>query len=130
MEDISKLIEEFSKNLDKNDIPDNLKDVLNNFNNSTTSNNSNKTNYSTDDSTQNDTSSFNLNNLDINTFLKLNSIMSKMNSKDNPNAKLLLALKPYLKDDKQTKLDQYIQLLNMSSIIEIFKDTDGDKNDK
>ena len=130
MEDISKLIEEFSKNLDKNDIPDNLKDVLNNFNNSTASNNSNKTNYSTDDSTQNDTSSFNLNNLDINTFLKLNSIMSKMNSKDNPNAKLLLALKPYLKDDKQTKLDQYIQLLNMSSIIEIFKDTDGDKNDK
>ena len=129
MEDISKLIEEFSKNLDKNDIPDNLKDVLNNFNNSTTSNNSNKTNYSTDDSTQNDTSSFNLNNLDINTFLKLNSIMSKMNSKDNPNAKLLLALKPYLKDDKQTKLDQYIQLLNMSSIIEIFKDNNGDKDD-
>ena len=123
MEDISKLIEEFSKNLDKNDIPDNLKDILNNFNNSTTADTSDDT------SNQDDTSSFNLNNLDINTILKLNSIMNKMNSKSNPNAKLLLALKPYLKSDKQTKLDQYVQLLNMSSIIEIFKNNDGEKDD-
>ncbi len=47
--------------------------------------------------------------------------MDKMNSKDNPNTKLLQALKPYLKNNKKEKLDQYIQLMNISSIIELFK---------
>ena len=53
--------------------------------------------------------------------------MDKMNTKDNPRSKLLLSLKPYLKEDRKSKLDQYIQL---SKLMEILPFLGGDlKND-
>lgn len=122
MEDMSNLISELSKMVEKNGIPDNLKDIISNMNSDnkkeTSSNNNNN---------NNDISSFDFNNIDIQTFLKLKSALDKMNSKDNPNAKLLLALKPYLKDNKKEKLDQYIKLMNISSILEVLNDNEGDK---
>lgn len=58
-------------------------------------------------------------NIDMNTILKIKQIMEKMNqNKDNPRSNLLLSLKPYLKDSRKQKVDQYIQLLNMGSLIE------------
>lgn len=128
MEDMSDLISEFSKIIEKNGVPDNLKDIIanmnpDNFNNSENSNNTNNknTNYN------NDTSSFDFSNIDIKTFLKLKSALDKINSQDNPNTKLLLALKPYLKDNKKEKLDQYIKLMSISSLMEIFNNNEGDK---
>ena len=117
MEDLSNLISEFSKLVEKNGIPDNLKDIIDNIN----SNNKNENN-----SYDNDVSSFNFNDIDMQTFLKLKSALDKANSKDNPSTKLLLALKPYLKDNKKEKIDKYIKLLNISSIIEAFNN-EGDK---
>ena len=93
MEDMSNLISEFSKMIEKNGVPDNLKDIINNINSDNKNNTSNNSN--------NDVSSFDLNNIDIQTFLKLKSALDKMNSKNNPNTKLLLALKPYLKENKK-----------------------------
>jgi len=130
MEDMSDLISEFSKMIEKNGVPDNLKDIIanmssdnsdssNNFENSKNINNKNANN-------NNDTSSFDFSNIDIKTFLKLKSALDKMNSKDNPNTKLLLALKPYLKDNKKEKLDQYIKLMNITNIMEIFNNNEGD----
>lgn len=119
MEDMSNLISEFSKAIEKNGIPDNLKDIINNMNSNNNKENNSKNN--------NDVSSFDFNNIDIQTFLKLKSAMDKMNSKDNPNTKLLQALKPYLKTNKKEKLDQYIQLMNISSIIELLNNNEGDK---
>lgn len=120
MEDMSNLISEFSKMIEKNGVPDNLKDILNNINSDNKScNNSNNS----DD----DVSSFDFNNIDIQTFLKLKSALDKMNSKNNPNTKLLLALKPYLKENKKEKLDQYIKLMNISSILEVLNNNEGDK---
>ena len=120
MEDMSNLISEFSKMIEKNGVPDNLKDILNNINSDNKScNNSNNS----DD----DVSSFDFNNIDIQTFLKLKSALDKMNSKNNPNTKLLLALKPYLKKKKKEKLDQYIKLMNVSSILEVLNNNEGDK---
>ena len=120
MEDMSNLISEFSKMIEKNGVPDNLKDILNNINSDNKScNNSNNS----DD----DVSSFDFNNIDIQTFLKLKSALDKMNSKNNPNTKLLLALKPYLKENKKEKLDQYIKLMNVSSILEVLNNNEGDK---
>jgi len=131
MEDMSDLISEFSKMIEKNGVPDNLKDIIanmssdnsdssNNFENSKNINNKNANN-------NNDTSSFDFSNIDIKTFLKLKSALDKMNSKDNPNTKLLLALKPYLKDNKKEKLDQYIKLMSISSLMEVFNNNEGDK---
>ena len=64
-------------------------------------------------------------NIDIDTILKFKTAFDKMNSKDDPRSKLLLALKPYLKESRKEKLDQYIQLFNIGKVIDIFGFTSG-----
>lgn len=59
-------------------------------------------------------------NIDIETILKFKNVFEKMNSNDDPRSKLLLALKPYLKESRKEKLEQYIQLFNISKVIDIF----------
>lgn len=67
-------------------------------------------------------------NIDMNTILKIKQVMEKMNNnKNNPRSNLLLSLKPYLKPSRKQKVDQYIQLLNMSSIMENFGQMGGEK---
>jgi len=119
MEDMSDLISQFSKAIEQNGIPDNLKDIINNINSYNKKENNTNVN--------NDVSSFDFNNIDINTFFKLKSALDKMNSKNNPNTQLLLALKPYLKKNKKEKLDQYIKLMNVTSIMEVLNNNEGDK---
>ena len=58
-------------------------------------------------------------NLDMNTIMKMKSIMENMNNKNDPRANLLYSLKPYLRDSKKDKLDQYVNLLNVSKIAEL-----------
>ena len=58
-------------------------------------------------------------NLDMNTIMKMKSIMENMNNKNDPRANLLYSLKPYLRDSKKDKLDQYVNLLNVSKIADI-----------
>ena len=68
-------------------------------------------------------------NIDMSTILKMKKIMDSMNSnnKNNPRANLLLSLKPYLRPERRPKVDQYIQLFNMGSIMENFKSMGGEK---
>lgn len=66
-------------------------------------------------------------NFDINTIFKMKSAMEKMNQKDDPRSNLLKSLKPYLKESRKEKVDQYITLFNMSKVIDVFKDTGGGK---
>ena len=74
-------------------------------------------------------STFDFSNLDMNTVMKMSSAINKMkDTKNDPRAKLLMSLKPYLKDSRKQKLDQYVQLLNMSSVFELFKENGGDFN--
>ena len=61
------------------------------------------------------------------TLLKMKNIIEKMNSKSDPRANLLLSLKPYLKESRKNKVEQYVQLFNMSKIIELFPKTGGNK---
>ncbi len=56
----------------------------------------------------------------------MKNVMDKMNSKDDPRSKLLISLKPYLKDSRKNKIDQYIQFLNMSKVIDLFSKSNGD----
>lgn len=88
-------------------------DMLNQFSNMFKSNPSN---------TNNDNFNF-----DINTIFKMKSAMDKMNQKDDPRSNLLKSLKPYLKESRKEKVDQYITLFNMSKVIDVFKDTGGGK---
>ena len=87
-------------------------EMINNLGNMLNSNNQN--NSSNQSSSQN--GNFNL---DMNTIMKMKSIMENMNNKTDPRANLLYSLKPYLRDSKKDKLDQYVNLLNVSKIADL-----------
>ena len=89
-------------------------EMLNNLSGMLNSNNKNQ-------SYQNSSNSGNNNsfNIDMNTIMKMKSIMENMNNQNDPRANLLYSLKPYLRDTKKDKLDQYVNLLNVSKIAEI-----------
>ena len=90
---------------------------MNNILNTSNSNTSNT-------STNNNSNNFNL---DINTIMKMKSIMENMNNRNDPRANLLYSLKPYLRDSKKDKLDQYVNLLNVSKIAELMNKNNEDK---
>ena len=89
-----------------------------NTKNQESNNNDNSNNNST-----NSNNSFDFSNLDMNTIMKMSSALGKMNnSKNDPRANLLNSLKPYLRDSKKNKLDNYMNLLNVAKIADIMKD--------
>lgn len=72
---------------------------------------------------------FDFSNIDMDTIMKFSSIFGKIkNSKNDPRANLLNSLKPYLRDEKKGKIDQYMNLLNVSKIAEIMKDNNKENN--
>ena len=136
-------------------IPDNIKELLHNINNnnSNTTNSNSNTNSSTNsrnDDTKtsnssitpemlsnmlnmlgqnNSTNSNNSNNnsIDMEMFFKMKNIMDKINeNKDDPRANFLISLKPYLKESRKSKVDQYARLFTMSKVMDLFNSTGGD----
>ena len=97
-----------NKNIDQQ----NINNILNNFMNN--NNNSHNTNGNSSNN-----NGFDFNNIDMNTILKMKSMMDKMNS-PNDGTNLLKSLKPYLRNEKKDKVDQYANLLNMSKLTEFF----------
>ena len=65
-------------------------------------------------------------NIDFDTIIRMKTIIDKINTKDDPRAKLLESLKPYLKESRKNKVDQYVQLMNMSKVFESFNLFNGD----
>ena len=142
------------KMVDSGNIPDDIKQMMNNMQNNSNSNTypnsttgpSNSTQdlnnilsqvspemlsnlgsmlNSNNQSNQNTSQNGNFN-LDMNTIMKMKSIMENMNSKNDPRANLLYSLKPYLRDTKKDKLDQYVNLLNVSKIAELMNNNSSD----
>lgn len=99
-------------------------------NNSTASynNNSNSINNSSNSNSSSNSSGFDFNNIDPATIMKITSALGKMNDKNDPRANLLYSLKPYLRDGKKDKLDQYVNLLNITKMADIFKDNQKENN--
>ncbi len=107
----------------------NFSKMLSNPNTKNEQENSNTTNNQAQ--TENNTSNnFDLNNIDMDTIMKFSSAFGKIkNSQNDPRANLLNSLKPYLRDEKKGKIDQYMNLLNVSKIAEIMKDNNkGNSN--
>ena len=101
-EDLSSILEKLNINKDSisPEMIDNIMHLLNTSN--------------TEDTSQ----AKSTNDVDINTILKMKSIIDKINSKGNDSrSKLLESLRPYLNEDKQTKLDQYIQISKLIDIL-------------
>lgn len=65
---------------------------------------------------------FDFSQIDMNTILKMKSVMEKLNTSNDPRSNLLQSLKPYLREEKRGKVDQYANLLNVAKIADIFKD--------
>lgn len=117
-------------NEDMSDIIQKLSGMINNANNEDTSNddissNSKETNFNIQDilnninsNSQNNEDNNNFN-FDFNTIMKMKNIMDNLNStRNSPEANLLLALKPYLNNNRKQKLDQYIQFLSIKKVLE------------
>lgn len=119
-EDLSNLFEKF--NIDKNNISpemiNNLMEML--------GNNSSNNDKSNDYNTENNSNNSGFGNIDFETIMKMKSIIDKMNIKDDPRSNLLESLKPYLKESRRNKVDQYIQLMNISRVMEVFPFKGGD----
>ena len=141
------LFSNVKKMVDSGNIPDDIKQMMNNFQNNQNSNTQNSNDLNNvlnnispeminnlssmlNSSNQNSNSANTNNNfnLDINTIMKMKSIMENMNNKNDPRANLLYSLKPYLRDSKKDKLDQYVNLLNVSKIAELMNKNDNNSN--
>lgn len=102
---------------------DTIKKLINNFNINNNNSNGNGNDNSKEENNQNNNNNFNF---DMNTILKMKNVMDKMNSsKNDPRSNLLLSLKPYLNNNRKEKLDQYMQFLNISKVIEAFNSDNG-----
>ena len=135
-EDISSVFEKL--NIDKNSIsPDMVNNFLNMLGNpkkdDTADTSTNHINYNqNNDNFYNEQNSNNTNNLngsgiDMEMLLKMKSMMDKMNVKNDPGSNLLMSLKPYLKESRKDKLDQYVQLMSMSKMLDFLPFMGGDK---
>ena len=157
---MDELFANVKKMVDSGNIPDDIKQMMNNLSNSSNnansnvtnnSNNNNNTNFNNNDlnnilsqispeminnlnsmlnsnnrnPSQSSSQSNNLN-LDMNTIMKMKSIMENMNNRNDPRANLLYSLKPYLRDSKKNKLDQYVNLLNVSKLAELMNKNNND----
>lgn len=122
-EDLSNLFEKF--NINKDSIsPEMIESIMGmvNSNASKQENDSSATNDARSNFATDSTGS-----IDINTFLKMKSVMDKMNTSDNPRSRLLQSLKPYLKESRKNKIDQYIQF---SKIMEVLPYLGGDNKNE
>lgn len=110
----------------------------NNSNNSTNSNDSsgskksmnfnNSGNSNSSVNSNGPSGNFDFGNIDMNTILKMKSVMEKMNSSNDPRSNLLYSLKPYLREEKKEKLDQYANFLNMAKMFEVLKPDNKENN--
>ena len=128
------MINNLSSMLKNGNIPDNIKDIMSSFSNNS---NENKTNSSSNNidpnmissllsslnlnsSDNSDANSNSTSNIDMETIFKMKSIIDKMNKNQNdPRANLLRSLKPYLRNSRKDKLEQYVKLLSMTNVMEV-----------
>ena len=93
--------------------------------------NNNKNTYNNDSNTNNannQNTNFDLSNIDMATVMKITSAFNNMNNNNNDaKTNLLNSLKPYLRDEKRGKLDNYMNLINMGKIAEVLKDVNFNK---
>ena len=162
---MDELFANVKKMVDSGNIPNDIKQMMNNLSNSNHSNNTNPNVSTNSNSTTNTNNNTNFNNTDLNnilsqvspemlnnlgnmlnsnnqsnqnssqngnfnfdmnTIMKMKSIMENMNDKNDPRANLLYSLKPYLRDSKKNKVDQYVNLLNVSKIAELMNKNNND----
>ena len=129
-EDLSNVMNQFSnilkvKNIDINQILNKVSDnPSNSSSNSNTNTSDNQNSFTSNITGESDF------NLDIETILKIKNIMQQMNQKNVPRNNLLNSLKPFLRKEKQEKLDEYIKYANLLNLLELFNSKGGDNSNE
>lgn len=130
-DDMNNMIKKAQEMIQNNQIPDELKNMVANMQKNSANTNNNYTqssNYNRNNSSNNNTNQ-DFPNIDVETMLRIQNIMSKMKSADSNDdmSKLLISLKPYLRDEKKGKIDEYIKLIRMGKMTQMFESFGGDK---
>lgn len=127
-EDMSDVFEKLNNLAGKNNIsPDMVNNLFSMLNNSNSSSNTSAPSSGSSSSNNNQSNENSASGIDIETIMKMKTIIDKMNVKDDPRSNLLQSLKPYLKESRKSKVDQYIQLMNMSKVMDVFPFMGGEK---
>lgn len=130
-DDMNNMIKKAQEMIQNNQIPDELKNMVANMQKNSANTNNNYTqssNYNRNNSSNNNTNQ-DFPNIDVETMMRIQNIMSKMKSADSNDdmSKLLISLKPYLRDEKKGKIDEYIKLIRMGKMTQMFESFGGDK---
>lgn len=116
------MIQQFSSLLQNSNNQNNTNNINNSTQNNTQNNiQNNNQSTSSNTNTSNESTNSQFGGIDIGTIMKMSSAFGKMNNSNDPRANLLNSLKPYLRDTKKDKLDNYVNLLNMTKIADILK---------
>lgn len=119
-EDMSNLMNQINQMIQNNQIPDEIQSMMKNLtgNNQNHTDNGNGQDMSSDSSSTSNT----FPEFDIETMMKMKKVMDAMKTnKDDPRANLLKSLKPYLKESRKEKVDQYIQIFGMGKVFEMLR---------
>ncbi len=109
------LLNQISNLLSDKDID--LNQILENFQTNTTDENTQNTN---EEQTK----------IDPEMILKFQKILTLLNqNKNSKDETLLRALKPYMRDSRKEKIDQYIKLLHILNLFEKFQEMGGNLSD-
>jgi len=98
--------------LENNDI--NIDDIIGKFNNILKDKDINLADILEDNDNSNDSLNFDF---DLNTILKFKNIYKKINENNAPRNRLLQSLKPFLRDSRKQKVDEYIKIANLIGVI-------------
>lgn len=101
-------------------------EMIQNFSSMMSQNTENQTNSNNTNNNINN-NGFDFSKIDMNTILKMKSVMDKLNTSNDPRSNLLYSLKPYLREEKKGKVDQYANLLNVAKMADLFKDNNNNK---
>ena len=97
----------------------NLNDIIGKFNNILKEKNINLGEILGDDKEQDSPLNFDF---DLETILKLKNIYQKINDNNTPRNRLLYALKPFLRESRKQKLDEYIRIANLLGVLTLLND--------
>lgn len=69
-----------------------------------------------------DSNGLNLGGGDLDYIMQMKDIMEKIgSSRNDPRSNLLMSLKPYMRSNRQTSIDNAVKMLNMVKVISMFK---------
>ena len=129
------MINNLGSMLKNGNIPDNIKEIMSNLSNTHEENKSDSpsvnidpnmlssllSSFNANSSNNSNPNSNTANNIDMETIFKMKTIIDKINKNQNdPRSNLLRSLKPYLRSSRKDKLEQYVKLLSMTSVMEVF----------